>query len=126
MSRFSCTDLITDDVKPLIANGIDLFVIHASLIRPLGRAGQLRLASDCAQLELALEPLSLADVKQTKDYQTLRAFRSMLFMQPEDIPNCPTLGDALPYSIALHFLFSKAPPELKSPHESAGNYLITL
>ena len=49
--------IMSDCVVPLAAKCVDQFILHASLVRPLGMAGQLRLASDCAQLELALEPV---------------------------------------------------------------------
>ena len=53
--------------------------------------------------------------------QVLRSFRSLLFLRAEDVPASPLLSSgALPFSTALHFLFSKAPAELKSPHDSAG------
>ena len=41
-------------------------------------------------------------------------------MQPEQVLESPILGTVLPYSTALHFLFSKAPEEFNSPHDSAG------
>ena len=54
-------------------------------------------------------------------FKVLRSFRSLLFLRAEDVPASPLLSSgALPYSTALHFLFSKAPAELKSPHDSAG------
>ena len=107
-------------------------------------AGQLRLASDCAQLELALEPVvgkldsdvighsysvSRSSIRDNTFLaseflpllKVLRSFRSLLFLRAEDVPASPLLSSgALPYSTALHFLFSKAPAELKSPHDSAG------
>jgi len=43
-----------------------------------------------------------------------------LFQTPEDIVNNPSLGESLPFSVVLHYLFSRAPIELKYPHEVAG------
>ncbi len=52
------------------------------------------------------------------------------------LPDCgtsmaqsPTVGDVIPYSLVLHFLFARAPAELKSPHQvwtSSIKHLITL
>lgn len=52
LQDFICQDFVSTCSLPLAAKTIDLFVLHASLVRPLGRAGQARLASDCAQLEM--------------------------------------------------------------------------
>ena len=125
LKDFVCQDFVGECVLSVVGGCIDSFILHASLVRPLGRGGQLRLASDCAQLELALEPLLPGGSVPSHpaleaSYATLRAFRALLFMRPADVPSCESLGKALPASVALHFLFSTAPPELKSPHDSAG------
>lgn len=122
LKEFLCQGFLTTCLIPVATKCVDQFILHASLVRPLGKAGQMTLASDCAQLELALEPLvgKASSDMLGKSYGTLRAFRSLLFMQAEDVPESPLLGNALPFSTALHFLFTKSPPELKSPHDSAG------
>ncbi|XP_059094020.1 conserved oligomeric Golgi complex subunit 5-like [Tigriopus californicus] len=122
LQAFECHELLAECVLPVVRRCVDQFVVDASLIRPLGTEGQMRLASDCAQLEMALEPLSgqLNASLLGKSYETLRSFRSMLFFNPEDILSSPVLGKSLPFSIALHFLYAKAPKELQSPHESTG------
>ena len=43
--------------------------------------------------------------------------RPLLFQTSEDIVGNPALGESLPHSVVLHHLFSRAPNELKSPHE---------
>ena len=43
--------------------------------------------------------------------------RPLLFQTSEDIVNNPSLGESLPFSVVLHYLFSRAPNELKYPHE---------
>lgn len=43
--------------------------------------------------------------------------RPLLFQTSEDIVSNPALGESLPHSVVLHHLFSRAPNELKSPHE---------
>lgn len=53
-------------------------------------------------------------------YRLIRAFRPLLLQTPSDILSSPALGDVVPYSLVLHFLFSFAPKELRSPHQTAG------
>lgn len=122
LQAFECHELLAECVLPVVRRCVDQFVVDASLIRPMGTEGQMRLASDCAQLEMALEPLSgqLNATLLGNSYDTLRSFRSMLFLNPEDILSSPALGKSLPFSVALHFLYAKAPKELQSPHESTG------
>lgn len=43
--------------------------------------------------------------------------RPFLFQTSELIVNNPAVGDVIPYSTLLHFLFTRAPPELRSPHQ---------
>ena len=43
-------------------------------------------------------------------------FRPLIFQTSDHIATSPALGEVIPYSSALHFLFARAPPELRSPH----------
>lgn len=52
-----------------------------------------------------------------KSYRTLRSFRPLLFQSIEQLADASSLGDVIPYSLVLHFLFARAPAELKSPHQ---------
>ena len=48
----------------------------------------------------------------------LLCHRRLLFLAPENFVSQPAgVGDILPFSYTLNFLFSQAPPELKSPHQ---------
>ncbi|PIK54910.1 putative conserved oligomeric Golgi complex subunit 5 [Apostichopus japonicus] len=120
LSQFMCTDFILQSINPVASRGIELFIIHATLLRPLGEGGKMRLAADCAQMELALAPLCHRPSDLGRPYKLLRAFRPMLFQTPEHIVKNTTVGEIVPYSTVLQFLFSKAPKELMSPHEGAG------
>lgn len=44
--------------------------------------------------------------------------RPLLFQTSELIASSPAVGELIPYSTLLHFLFTRAPPELKSPHQA--------
>ncbi len=51
------------------------------------------------------------------EYKMLYAAQSLLFLTPDELAKSPVVGDLLPYSVALNFLFSRAPEALKSPHQ---------
>ncbi|XP_071960171.1 conserved oligomeric Golgi complex subunit 5-like [Antedon mediterranea] len=120
LAPFQCTDFVIQTVHPIACHAVELFVRHASLIRPLGDGGKMRLAGDFAQMELAVTPLCKRVSDLGKPYKLLRSFRPLLFQTPEHIASSPALGDIIPHSTALHFLFARAPLEMKSPHELAG------
>ncbi|KAK2722368.1 conserved oligomeric Golgi complex subunit 5-like [Artemia franciscana] len=102
----------------------DLFLRHTSLVRPLGEGGKLRMAADFAQMELALAPLGLRLSESGQSYKAVKAFKSMLFNTLEDLVQSPLIGEVVPYSVVLHFIFAQSPPVLKSPHQTA-NWSIT-
>ena len=104
-------------IHPVACQSVELFVRLASLLRPLGEGGKMRLAADFAQMELAVAPLTRKVSDLGHAYRLLRAFRPLLFQNSEHIASSPALGDILPHSTVLHFLFGRAPEELKPPHE---------
>ena len=94
-----------------------LFIEHISLVRPLGEGGILRLVVDFAQVELALSPFCRRLTDLGKHYKILKAFRSLLILSSEELANHFAVGDVVPYDIVLQHLFSRAPTELRSPHQ---------
>ena len=131
LSVFRWQGLVGGQLEPLAELTIRQFVLQASLVRPLGGAGAMRLASDCAQLEFALSSIlgpsgvetggNATGLTALSTYQLLRTFRSLLFLSPEDMASCPGLGRTVPYSTALHLLISRCPPALlASPAASLG------
>ncbi|KTF83803.1 hypothetical protein cypCar_00030411 [Cyprinus carpio] len=70
-------------------------------------------------MELAVAPLCRRVSDLGKAYRLLRSFRPLLFQTSEHIASSQALGDLIPYSTILHFLFNRAPAELKSPHQRA-------
>ncbi|XP_068611151.1 conserved oligomeric Golgi complex subunit 5 [Brachionichthys hirsutus] len=116
---FHCVDFIYDSTEATAKRAIELFVRHTSLLRPLGEGGKMRLAADFAQMEMAATPLCRRVSDLGKPYRMLRSFRPLLFQTSELIASSPAVGDLIPYSTLLHFLFTRAPPELKSPHQRA-------
>jgi len=128
LSTFTCAQFLARQLQPLAEATIQRFVLQGSLVRPLGPAGALRLASDCAQLEFGLSSIlgpsghsALGPTGLTAlggSYRLLRAFRAILFLPPEDVAAFPGLGTTLPHSTALHLLISRCPAALPSPHTS--------
>ncbi|XP_014104365.1 PREDICTED: conserved oligomeric Golgi complex subunit 5 isoform X2 [Pseudopodoces humilis] len=117
--HFECFDFVFDNTEAMAQRAIELFIRHASLIRPLGEGGKMRLAADFAQMELAVAPLCRRVSDLGKSYRQLRSFRPLLFQTSEHIASSPALGEVIPFSIILQFLFTRAPPELKSPFQRA-------
>lgn len=118
-SQIKCTSFTNEKMRKVAYRSLELFVRHAALVRPLGEGGKRRLAADCAQMELCLSPLCPQMSELGKPYRMLRAFRPTLFQTPEHIIQSSAVGDTLPYSTVLHVLFSRAPPEIRSPHQTA-------
>ena len=77
------------------------------------------------QMELAVAPLCRRVSDLGKPYKLLRAFRPLLFQTSEHIAKTPALGEIIPHSTALHFLFARAPSELMSPHEVSARQVET-
>ncbi|XP_053319174.1 conserved oligomeric Golgi complex subunit 5 [Spea bombifrons] len=117
--HFECSDFVYDNTEAIAQRSIEVFIRNASLLRPLGEGGKMRLAADFAQMELAVAPLCRRVADLGKSYRLLRSFRPLLFQTSEHIANSTSIGDIIPYSVILQFLFTRAPPELKSPFQRA-------
>lgn len=120
LAVYQTSSIIKEKIHTLACRCLDLFVRHASLLRPIGEGGKLRLAADFAQMELAISPLCNRASELGRPYRVVRSFRPLLFQTVEHIISSPSIGDVIPYSTVLHFLFAKAPQELRSPHQTAG------
>uniref|UniRef100_A0A3Q3WBS5 Conserved oligomeric Golgi complex subunit 5 n=1 Tax=Mola mola TaxID=94237 RepID=A0A3Q3WBS5_MOLML len=116
--HFQCVDFIYKSTESIAQRAIELFVRHTSLLRPLGEGGKMRLAADFAHMEMAVAPLCRRVSDLGRPYRMLRAFRPLLFQTNEVIASSPAVGDLIPYSTLMHFLFTRAPAELKSPHQT--------
>eukprot|EP00066_Takifugu_rubripes_P022163 XP_011611429.1 PREDICTED: conserved oligomeric Golgi complex subunit 5 [Takifugu rubripes] len=117
--HFQCMDFIFDSTERIAQRAVELFVRHSSILRPLGEGGKMRLAADFAQMELAVAPMCRRVSDLGRPYRMLRSFRPLLFQTSELIVNNAAVGEVIPYSTLLHFLFTRAPPELRSPHQRA-------
>ncbi|XP_029318165.1 conserved oligomeric Golgi complex subunit 5 [Cottoperca gobio] len=117
--HFLCVDFIYESTESIAQRAIELFIRHTCLLRPLGEGGKMRLAADFAQMEMAVAPLCRRVSDLGKPYRMLRSFRPLLFQTSELIASSPAVGELFPYSTLLHFFFTRAPSELKSPHQRA-------
>ncbi|UJR27001.1 hypothetical protein I4U23_008307 [Adineta vaga] len=119
-TEFQCKDFMYENLAPIACRAIILFIEHVSLVRPLGEGGMLRLVVDFAQIELALSPFCRRLIDLGKHYKILKAFRSLLILNTEDFQNNSAVGDVVPYDVVLHHLFSRAPADIRSPHQVMG------
>ncbi|XP_044279222.1 conserved oligomeric Golgi complex subunit 5 isoform X1 [Varanus komodoensis] len=117
--HFECYDFVYASTEAIAQRAIEIFIRNASLLRPLGEGGKMRLAADFAQMELAVAPLCRRVSDLGKSYRLLRSFRPMLFQTSEHIASSPAVGEIIPFSTVIQFLFTRAPPELKSPFQRA-------
>ncbi|XP_043272815.1 conserved oligomeric Golgi complex subunit 5 [Venturia canescens] len=118
--------VVAECCKTVASRCIELFVRHACLIRPLTDYGRAKLIADFTQMEIAVTPLcrggQLGFLEQ-QQYRTLRALKVLLPLSPEEMVEkvVKVEGEgAVPASLILLHLFSGAPAELQSPHQSAG------
>ncbi|XP_060813476.1 conserved oligomeric Golgi complex subunit 5 isoform X1 [Bombus pascuorum] len=118
--------VVAECCKSVASRCIELFVRHACILRPLTDFGRAKLIIDFSQIEIAVAPLcrggQLGSSEQ-QQYRTLRALKTLLPLSPDDIVQKVLGGErecGIPSSLVLLHLFSTAPPELVSPHQSTS------
>ncbi|XP_003402291.2 conserved oligomeric Golgi complex subunit 5 isoform X1 [Bombus terrestris] len=118
--------VVAECCKSVASRCIELFVRHACILRPLTDFGRAKLIVDFSQIEIAVAPLcrggQLGSSEQ-QQYRTLRALKALLPLSPDDIVQKVLGGEGecgIPSSLVLLHLFSTAPPELVSPHQSTS------
>ncbi|GAA5886213.1 hypothetical protein JCM16303_004462 [Sporobolomyces ruberrimus] len=100
---------------------VQTFLLHASIVQPLGESGKLKLTQDTTSLEFSINQylsgydISLQDMGD--QFKALRAFRPLLFL---DTPSLllPSETSSIPTLILLHHLLSRSPIPL--PHKHHG------
>ncbi|KAL5009916.1 hypothetical protein ScPMuIL_012221 [Solemya velum] len=78
-SVFHCKDFIMESILSVACSCVELLIRHASLVRPLGEGGKMKLAADFAQMEMAISPFCKRVSDLGKAYRMLRSFRPLLF-----------------------------------------------
>ncbi|XP_053975408.1 conserved oligomeric Golgi complex subunit 5 isoform X1 [Hylaeus volcanicus] len=118
--------VVADCCKTVASRCIELFVRHACLLRPLTDFGRMKLIVDFSQMEIAVAPLSRGGQlgsSEQQQYRTLRTLKALLPLSPEEIVQKVLEGageSSIPPSLVLLHLYSTAPSELVSPHQSVS------
>lgn len=119
--RKNATCRIIEIIKHIIRS----FLIHASITRPLGESGKLKLTSDMTELEFALGTFLTTFIGQGSrnatrldkvgdEYIALRAFRTMLFLDVESLADRTQTAGLAPL-LVLHHIVVLSPLQL--PHQ---------
>ncbi|CAE6440006.1 unnamed protein product [Rhizoctonia solani] len=119
-SKFSVAEVVQDWTINVAKNVIRIFVLNASIIKPLGEAGKLQLTSDMTELEFTLGSFVADPSRRTgsleilgDDYRVLRALRPLLFLDTA-LLSSPDDTYSLPPLIILHHIIVRSPYSL--PH----------
>lgn len=111
---------------------ITVFLLHASIVRPLGESGKLKLTTDMTELEISIQSLlatgqpmgakstSSKSLKLSQigdEYLALRSLRTILFSDLKTLAN-PVETVHLPTAVVLHHIIVHGP--LRLPHEVHG------
>ncbi|KAK0225711.1 Golgi transport complex subunit 5-domain-containing protein [Armillaria fumosa] len=113
-------------IMSLVQYIIKTFVLHVSIVKPLGEAGKLQLTSDMTELEFALSAFLVESSQEKRggnlesvgpEYKMLRAMRPLLFLENSQLVlSHYTAG--LPPLIVLHHILVRSPIPL--PHSLHG------
>ncbi|WWD17827.1 hypothetical protein CI109_102270 [Kwoniella shandongensis] len=128
LGRMSLGEMMKDWVVSLSKYIIRTFLLHASIARPMGESGALKLTGDMTELEMGVTNLlntgrlqgARGGMKVEKigdEYQALRSFRTLLFADVETLDN-PVQTVHIPPLIVLHHIIVLSP--LRLPHEVHG------
>ncbi|KAH0827442.1 Golgi transport complex subunit 5-domain-containing protein [Lanmaoa asiatica] len=121
LSNFAA-EIVRPWVLGIVKYVIRIFVLHASIAKPLGESGKLQLTTDMAELEFSLNAF-LADGSQSKrggnlesigdEYKALRAMRPLLFFENAVLAS-PERTAGLAPLVVLHHILVRSP--LPLPH----------
>lgn len=127
LQQYQCKQILMPCLNQLAVRCIDLFIRNASLLRPVSDLTRQRLVVDSQQIEILIQQIlcpKLTDLNVS--YKQLKAFRHLLTLKSpivdlevvEETHYNVVLSESLPYSVLLHYLFSFASTDFKSPHQS--------
>ncbi|KAG7446461.1 uncharacterized protein BT62DRAFT_949336 [Guyanagaster necrorhizus] len=125
-SKFGIGDEKRAWIMSLVQYIIKTFVLHVSIVKPLGEAGKLQLTSDMTELEFALSAFLVESPQEKRggnlesvgpEYKMLRAMRPLLFLENSQLALSQyTAG--LPPLIVLHHILVRSLIPL--PHSLHG------
>ncbi|GAA5877371.1 hypothetical protein JCM8547_003010 [Rhodosporidiobolus lusitaniae] len=123
LGAYRVGELAKDWALDLARFTVQTFLLHASLVHPLGESGKLKLTSDTTALEFAVSQYLAAHGMQLKgmgdQFKALRAFRPLLFLDVAALSS-PTHTADVPNLILLHHIISRSSPALRLPNEEHG------
>nr|XP_018267233.1 uncharacterized protein I303_01218 [Kwoniella dejecticola CBS 10117]OBR89391.1 hypothetical protein I303_01218 [Kwoniella dejecticola CBS 10117] len=128
LGRMSLGDFMRDWVIELSKYIIRTFLLHASIARPLGESGKLKLTGDMTELEMGIASLlntgrvqgsrgGMRVEKIGEEYLALRSFRTLLFADDSVLSN-PVETVHLPPLVILHHIIVLS--SFRLPHELHG------
>ncbi len=134
LQLYNCKSILNPNLNRLAIRCFDLFTRHGSILRPMNDTTRQRLIVDSNKVESIVQNLlcnKLTDLGMS--YKQFKSFRNLLQLSSPLEPKQPSslgeeivdenhynqvLNESLSYSILLHYLFSFAPTDFKSPHQS--------
>ncbi|GAA6033903.1 hypothetical protein JCM8097_000395 [Rhodosporidiobolus ruineniae] len=123
LGAYRVGELAKDWALDLARFTVQTFLLHASLVHPLGEAGKLKLTTDTTALEFAVSQYLAAHGMQLKgmgdQFKALRAFRPLLFLDLSSLAEPAHTAD-VPNLILLHHLLARSSPLLQLPYEHHG------
>ncbi|GAA5903350.1 hypothetical protein JCM6882_008146 [Rhodosporidiobolus microsporus] len=123
LGAYRVGELAKDWALDLARFTVQTFLLHASLVHPLGESGKLKLTSDTTALEFAVSQYLSAHEMQLAgmgdQFKALRAFRPLLFLDFPSLSN-PTKTADVPNLILLHHILARSTPVLPLPYEQHG------
>ncbi|GAA5842073.1 hypothetical protein JCM11251_002004 [Rhodosporidiobolus azoricus] len=120
LGAYRVGELAKDWALDLARFTVQTFLLHASLVHPLGESGKLKLTSDTTALEFAVSQYLSAHGMQLSgmgdQFKALRAFRPLLFLDFPSLSNPSKTAD-VPNLILLHHILARSSPSLPLPYE---------
>ncbi|BGP18331.1 hypothetical protein JCM10213_008504 [Rhodosporidiobolus nylandii] len=120
LGAYRVGELSKDWALDLARFTVQTFLLHASLVHPLGESGKLKLTSDTTALEFAVSQYLAAHGLQLAgmgdQFKALRAFRPLLFLDFASL-SAPSQTSDIPNLILLHHILARSSPALPLPYE---------
>lgn len=86
LQQYACKPILNQYLIQLSTRCVDLFVRHASLLRPIGDSHRHRLINDSQQLEnIVQNALATRLTDLGAHYKHLKAFRALLKIPPSEL-----------------------------------------
>ncbi len=136
LQQYSCKTILSGYMNQLGSRCIELFIRHSSILRPMSETCRTRMINDSHHIENIIQTQLLVKLTDLgMSYKQLKAFRHLLETKSpydasstagsslgsdvaDEVHYAGVIEQQLPYNSLLHYLFSYAPNEMKSPHQN--------